>query len=298
MRVLIVTGLTAVYAACFVAIKAGLPYAPPLRFAGLRTLIASLSLFGLLIALRRPVRAPRATWRWIVPLALTATASAYGAMFVSPGRAGAGIASVVGNAQPLFVSALAAIALNERMTRGKWLTLGLGLTGVAAIAVPALVASDAYSLSGAAFALASAGGFAAGSVLIKRMDPGSRLIPVTAWQLLLGSVALLAASAFAERGERVIWNVEFAVLLLFLAVPGTSVTTAVWYWLVQRDELGRLTMFFFLVPVFGLALAAVIYGERIAPLAGVGVALILASSGSAIIDMRRAARTPLDRIGR
>lgn len=287
VRVLIVTGLTAVYALCFVAIKAGLSFAPPLLFAGLRTLIAGLSLLGLLIGLRRSIIPTRAAWPWIVPLALTATAFAYGAMFVAPGRAGAGITSVLGNAQPLFVAALAAIALGERMTPGKWVTLGLGLTGVGVMAAPAMLTGDVFGLSGAVLALASAGGFAAGSVLIKRMDPGPDLLPVTAWQLILGSLVLLAASGIAERGGRVIWSGEFLSLLIFLAVPGTAVATAAWYWLVQGADVGRLAMFFFLVPVFGLALAAVTYGERIDPFQAAGAMFILTGSGVAVAESRQ-----------
>lgn len=46
-------GLTAVYAVCFVAIKAGLAFAPPLLFAGLRAEIAGVVLLGLVVFLRR-----------------------------------------------------------------------------------------------------------------------------------------------------------------------------------------------------------------------------------------------------
>lgn len=155
------------------------------------------------------------------------------------------------------------------------------------MAAPAVLTGDVFALSGAALALASAGGFAAGSVLIKRMDPGPDLLPVTAWQLILGSLALLAASGVVERGGRVIWSGEFLGLLIFLAVPGTAVATAVWYWLVQGADVGRLTMFFFLVPVFGLALAAVTYGERIDPFQAAGAMFILAGSGVAVVESRQ-----------
>lgn len=287
VQVLIVTGLTAVYAVCFVAIKAGLSFAPPLLFAGLRTLIAGFSILGLLIVLRRPIIPPRSAWLWIAPLALTATTFAYGAMFAGPGRTGAGITSVLGNAQPLFVTAMAAVALGERMTHGKWVTLGLGLTGVVAMAAPAMLTGDVFGLSGAVLALASAGAFAAGSVLIKRMDPGPDLLPVTAWQLILGSLVLLASSRIAERGGRVIWSNEFLSLLIFLAVPGTAVATAAWYWLVQGTDVGRLAMFFFLVPVFGLALASVTYGEQIGLFQAAGAMFILAGSGVTVVEDRQ-----------
>jgi len=39
-------GLSAIYAFCFIAIKAGLAFAPPLLFAGLRAEIAGVVLLG------------------------------------------------------------------------------------------------------------------------------------------------------------------------------------------------------------------------------------------------------------
>ena len=104
------------------------------------------------------------------------------------------------------------------------------------------------------------------------MKPGSCLVSVTGWQLLVGGLPLLAASALVERGAPVRWTAEFVGMLLFLALIGTSLVTAVWYWLVQQAEVGRLSMFFFLVPVFGLGLALAIYNEPISRSAAVGLA--------------------------
>ncbi len=105
MRVLVTIGLTAIYAACFVVIQLGLAYASPLAFAGLRLVIAGVSLLGFGLLLRQSIRPNRRLWPWIVTLAVTATASSYGAMFVSAGWTSVGIASVLGNLQPFSSSA-------------------------------------------------------------------------------------------------------------------------------------------------------------------------------------------------
>lgn len=288
MRVAIVIGLTAIYAVCFIAIKAGLAYAPPLAFAALRTLIAGAALLAVVVALRQPALPPRRLWPGLVGLALSATAAAYGAMFVSPGQAGAGIASVLGNLQPVFVVGLAALVLGERMTRGDWASLLLGVLGAVLIAAPALEAGVGAS-TGALLAVASSLGFAAGSVLIKRLSLRSGLLAFTAWSLLLGSLPLLTAAALVEGGEGVRWSGPFVGLLLFLALPGTALATAVWYWLVEREDIGRLSMVFFLVPVFGLGLAVAIFDERLGQLPVVGVVLIFAGVGPAIARSRRGA---------
>lgn len=279
LRVALMFVLAVAYAACFVLIKAGSRFAPSLAFAGLRTVIAGAALLGLVVALRQPVVPPRGVWRWIAVLAFTSTAGAYGAMFLSPGRAGAGVASVLGNLQPIFVIGLAAPLLGERISRRSWMTLALGSLGAVSIAAPGLGGGSAYGVSGPAMALAASLGFAAGSVLVKRLNPPSGLLVLAGWQLLIGGVPLLVASAVVERETPIVWSGRFVVVLLALALGGTSLTTAVWYWLLRDGDLGRLIVFFYLVPVFGLVLSLAVYGESIGQVEAVGIALVLAAVG-------------------
>lgn len=109
---------------------------------------------------------------------------------------------------------------------------------------------------------------------------------MAAWQLIIGSLPLLGVSAIFEPNAAVTWNLEFIGLLLFLALVGTSFTTALWYWLLQRMDVGRLTMFLFLVPVVGLGISALVLGERVGPLEIVGAALIVAGIAAVVREGR------------
>jgi probable blue pigment (indigoidine) exporter len=277
-QTIVVVALTLIYALCFVAIAAGLRFAPPLAFAGLRAILAGLVLLGLLVARRQPLVPPTASWPWLAAIALTATTLAFGAMFLSPGRTGAGIASVLGNTQPLLVPALAARFLGERMTRGKWFALLCGLIGILLIAAPQLGVPGGDT-TGLAIAFAASTGLALSTVLVKRMQPQIDVLLLTTWQLLLGSLPLLVASALVEPVASIRWPWPFVALLLFLALPGTALANAVWYWLIRHDEVGRLSLFFFLLPVFGLLFARVLLGGAIAPIALLGSAVTFAGIG-------------------
>lgn len=276
-RALIAAGLAVVYALCYVVIKATLRFAPPLFFGGLRALIAGLVLLGVVGALRQPWLPERHSWGWVIAIALTATTLNFGAMFYSPMLTGAGIASVLGNTQPLIVTVLAARFLGEAMTRGKLLALATGLTGILLISAQALAAPGRDAAAGATLALTASAGASIGSVLFKRVKTPVSVLTLTAWQLLLGSLPLLAVSAIAERGARVTWNIEFVGALLFLALVGTALASAVWFWLVQHGEVSRLSLFLYLVPVFGLALAAWVLGERVSGPEVLGGLLIVAA---------------------
>lgn len=273
--------ITLVAASCFVAIRAAAGAAPPLRFAALRLLLAGGALLPLLPLLGQPLLPPRQLWPAILLLALAASAFGYGAMFASPGLAGAGLASVLGNAQPLLVLAAGPWLLGEALTRRKVAGLALGLAGLTLVTLPSLSGADALRLErGAALALASSVGLALGTVVVRRLGPRAPVLTLTAWQLLLGAVPLLAASALTERASPTVWSASFVVILLYLALAGTTFVTAAWYRLLARHEAGRLSLFFFLVPAFGLAFAAILLGEAVTPSQAVGAALVVASAAA------------------
>jgi O-acetylserine/cysteine efflux transporter len=274
--------LVPIYALCFVSIKAGLPYAPPLRFAGLRLMIAGVSLLLLALAFHHSLWLSPKTWLWVVPLALSVGTINYGAMFLSPGRAGAGIASVLGNAQALFIIVLAILFLGEHFTRAKGLALVLGLLGVLLISASDLMGANAYGLSGALLALLSSAGVAVGSVLVKRFAVGWSVLTVTAWALLLGSLPLLGGSLLLERTAEVRWTQTFLGLLFFLALLGSAFTTSVWYWLVQRDDVSRLSLFLFLVPVCGVLFAVHFFHEEFTLFDGLGIILTITGITAAL----------------
>ena len=273
-RLMLIGALSIVYALCYSAIKSGLPYAPPLRFAGLRAGVGGVSLLATVFFLGQPVLPPRRLWRGTVALAFLGTFLGYGAMFLSPGRTGAGLSSVVGNTGPILTVLLAAIVLGEPLTRNRVMALAFGTAGVAAIAWPDLLESTGRISTGAAFPLAAAASAASASVLLKKLDVGTDLLRVAVWQLLLGAVLLLALSSILESG-RVLWTPAFNGILAFLGLVGTALALSVWYWLIQREQVGQLSLLLFLVPILGLGLAYVAFDEPFGSRDTVGVALAL-----------------------
>ena len=274
------TALAGVYGVCYPLIKLGLAYAPPLGFAAVRSLAAGAVLLAVLVVLRRPVVPPRRLWPGVVALALMGTVLGYGAMFSSPGRTGAGLAAVLGNTTPLFAMLLAVPLLGEPLTRRRIAALALGTAGVVLIALPTLGVPSGLRPASLLPPLLAAAGFAGASVAVKRLEVGEAVLPVVAWQLLLGGLGLAVASGFLESGQALRWTPTFGALLLFLAVVGTAATTTLWYWLVQRDDVGRLSLALFLAPAVGLVLGVVVLGERPAIAEWLGVAVILSALGA------------------
>ena len=230
-------------------------------------------------------------------LALTATTATYGAMFGSPALMDAGLASVLGNVQPLLILVFGAVILGERFTRAKLLALIAGLAGVGLILSPSLGPASRGVGMGGALALTASAGAALGSVIFKRAWVRTGVVATTGWQLTLGSVPLLAAAVLWP-GAPVRWTAAFIGLLAVLALIGTALPTTLWFWLLREEEdAGRLSMFLFLTPVLGLALGVAVLGERVGVVQGLGV-LIIAVGLVAVGRKPRGQRDPAARLER
>jgi drug/metabolite transporter (DMT)-like permease len=276
LRAVLLLVVTAGAAICFPAIKAGLAFSPPLKFAALRTLIAGLALLAATPLIRQRLWLPKRLAWWIFPLGFIATTFTFGSMFLSPMFTSTTVASVLGNAQPLAVIVFAAIFLSENITRWKVCALLFGLTGVTLIAIRAAGGEGSNGLIGAVLALLSSLSAAGASIMFKKLRPTGNLIALTGWQMVAGSLPLFGLSILLEKDLTVHWNLEFIGILLLLAIVGSALTTVLWVWLLQKYEAGSLSLYLFLTPVFAIVTAYAAFRERLDWIQLGGVAAILA----------------------
>ncbi|HEY4476918.1 MAG TPA: DMT family transporter [Candidatus Paceibacterota bacterium] len=263
------------YAICFTAIKTGLIYAPPFLFSALRVLIGGVAIMLTLWFLKLPLWPERKLWPWILVMAVTATTINYAAMFLSAGRTGAGIASILGNMQPLFIVVMATVFLGERLSKSSWLSLILSLIGIVIIFSPTYFESTIYGIAGPFWAVVASISAAIGSVLMKYLGQPTAVLLITAWQFLVGSIPLFFFSWLTELPNyNSILDLKFIVILFLLALFGTAFGSVAWYLLIQRCEIGRLSLGFFLVPVFGLGLALML-GERLTSIEMLGAGVVI-----------------------
>lgn len=269
--------VAAASAFCYTGVKLGLVYAPPFKYAALRTSLGGGALLALLAACGWPLAPPRRLWPWTIALAVVGTFIAYGAMFMSPAHGGTALASVLGNTGPVLLVLLGAVVLHEPLTRLRLFALALGMSGVTLIVLSNGQYPTQQSLHATAIPLLGALAGAVGSVLAKRATLEGAVLQVAAWQLLLGAVPLFGLSWLIEGDKAVAWSPVFVGTLLLLAVVGTALPTALWYWLLQREDLGRLSPTLFLVPVFGLGLGMIAFQERLSWTQATGLLPILAA---------------------
>lgn len=264
------TAVVAFLGGCFVAIRAGLPYAPVLWFAALRALVAGVALSAVGLGLRRRLPRGLAEWTVVASLGLTNATIGGATMFAGTRHLATGISSVLANAQPLLIVLPAWALYGERPSRRSIIGLGVGFVGLIVVAVPG------GGGSGAALELASAAAATAGTLIARRLGTIDNLV-AGGWSFLLGGLALAAWAGLTEGTPAVRWDPRFVAILAFVGVLATAMVYLVWYQEARRCPLHRLAAWTFAVPVFGLVLAVIFEGEQPSAWTTAGISVVVAS---------------------
>ncbi|KZE35694.1 DMT family transporter [Chelatococcus daeguensis] len=264
------------WASCFPLITIGLDLAPHIVFAALRAAVAGLCLIVVGALCGRPVPKGGCFWILIVVVGLGATSMGFLGMFHAAEFVSPGLATVIANVQPIIAAVLATVFLGERLNAVGKVGLAAGLAGIAVIAWPGIASAhvQAYSL-GIAYVVLAATGVSVGNVAIKRLTGQVDPIMAMGFQLLIGAVPLALLSMLTEDISMLTWSTEFALVLVALAVLGSSLAFWLWFEALERVELNRANAFTFLVPIFGLLIGAAFFGERLEVVQIVGVILVL-----------------------
>lgn len=256
---------------------------PPFTAAAARLGVAGLLLVAMQAARGGPV-APGVGVGPVLWLGLTQTALFYGATYWGIAHQGAGLAAVLANTDPLFVAALGAVFLAERLSLRQWSGLGIGFAGVAVAVAPdgiwpPEVSGDALAVVGGALA------WGIGTIVAARMVRGAGApLALAGWQMVAGGLMLAAFAAVAEDGGHA--GPRAAGLVAVLAVTGSAAPLALFYTALQQAPAGEVSAWFFLVPVVGLLTAWPLLGET--PGASLMVAMVAVAAGLWLVLARSA----------
>lgn len=265
------------WAVCFPLISVGLSSSPHLTFSAMRAVLAGMALLAIGAALRRPFPPSAAAWGWLTLVGLGSTTLAFLGMVHAAEFVGPGIATVIANTQPLLAAVLAHAFLGERLSNRGYTGLILGFLGIAIIAAPQLLSAGERSYAvGIAYIALTALGMTIGNVIMKRLAGGVDPIVAMGLQLLLGGAPLMFAALAIEDPTSIQWSLRFALVLTSLALLGTALPIWLWFSVLETMELSRANAYTFLVPLFGVGIGVVFFGEQLGwfATAGAGLAVL------------------------
>ena len=264
----------------WVVMKVGMQYAQPFTFSALRTLLGAVSLFALLLALRRPLRPP--PLRWTIAIGLLQTTGFVGLMMWALQSGGAGKTSVLTYTMPFWLLLLAWAFLGERLRGVQWLAVALALGGLVLVLEPWRLQGTFSSL------LAVAGGFswACSAVVVKRFQKAHGdvdILSLTAWQMLFGSLPLVLIAVLTWQGSPD-WTPAFAAALAYNVLLGNALAWLLWLFGLRRLSAGAAGIATLATPVIGVAAAWIQLGER--PSAGEAAGMALIIGALAVVTAR------------
>lgn len=194
----------------------------------------------------------------------------------------AGLSALIPGLQPILTSTLANRLLGERVTPLQWGGLLLGLGGV-------LLILHSRPMTGEA-----GWGWLASAVSLVSITLGTlyqrRYCNRIDWRAgnLVQYVAVtmfFAIGAFLFENNVVHWTTEFVLALAWLVVVLSIGSIGLLYWLIRHHAASSVASLFYLVPAVTAVMAYILFGERLNPIAIVGM---IACAAAVFLVNRRA----------
>jgi drug/metabolite transporter (DMT)-like permease len=271
------------WSSAFIATKIGIKYCPPLALLSIRFIVAALILVFFIVLWRLPLPRGRRVWGRLIIFSLLNSCLYLGCTFEALKYLSAGMTSIIAATNPLLLALLAPILLQEAMTWRRVLGLVLGFGGVLFVMWTRLGGGNGYDTP-SGILLASIGilSLVSATVLYKKYPPQEHMIVVNAVQFGISEIVLLPISAIFENVGHISWNGALIWSLLYLVCMISIGAMLLWFWLLKRGEASVVSSYYFLTPICGLLLAALVLGEPFGFRDGVG--LIAAAIGIFLIN--------------
>ncbi|WLI77309.1 O-acetylserine/cysteine exporter [Kosakonia sp. H02] len=261
----------------FVVIKVGLHSMPPLMLAGLRFVLVA---FPAILFVARP----KVPMRLLLGYGLTISFGQFAFLFcaIKFGMP-AGLASLVLQAQAFFTIILGAGIFGERLQSRQLIGITLAVFGVLVL-IEASLNGQHISLLGFILTLAGAFCWACGNIFNKKiMQHTSRpaVMSLVVWSALIPIMPFMLASLIFDGPALMLQSlvtIDTTTLLslVYLAFIATILGYGIWGTLLGRYETWRVAPLSLLVPVVGMASAALLLGETLSVLQLLGAVLVMA----------------------
>ena len=251
--------------------KIGLESAPPVLFAGLRSVLGG-ALMAVLAWRRSGWPRLSGQGREYTLLTVLNVLLFFGLQTAAIGLLPSGLAAVLVYLQPVLVGVLAWWLLGEPMTGARIVGLVLGFAGIVVVSGGAFAGQ--VSTPGVGLAVASALAWALGTIVFKATD--GRVDPwwAVALPFLAGGVLLTLVGLVVE-GPEISWSPRFVAALAFAGFVGTALAWSLWFGLVAAGEAGRAASYIFFVPLVGVVVGAVLLDETLTLSLLLGAALVV-----------------------
>jgi drug/metabolite transporter (DMT)-like permease len=256
----------------FIVARYGSEDAGPLSFLTVRTAISALILWVVARAMKESqLTRPQISVQVITGLGIHAMY--LGGVWVAIDHGlPSGICALIAALHPVVTTVLSRVLLGEELPRRRAMGVLLGFIGVIAVVIEHGGAGDGvtgFAIGAMAVAVV---GMAGGTLVQRKYAVGTPLLGGTAMQYLattvvLGFLAVTWEGWQFEITARSVFSLAWSVLILSVAA------ILIMLWLLHRQAAAQVSSLFFLTPALSTIEGALLFQERLHPLAVIGLVI-------------------------
>ncbi|MFT4014325.1 MAG: DMT family transporter [Paracoccus sp. (in: a-proteobacteria)] len=281
--ILMGVGFALMWASAFTTTRIIVLASPPLTALVIRFALSAVAALVLARLMGQSLRLSRAEWRTVIIFGLCQNALYLGLNWIAMQHVEASAASIIASMMPLIVAFLGWSLYGERLRPLAVAGLVAGVLGV--VIIMGVRLRHGLDVPGAMLCMIAVVALAFATLAARGVGGSRNIMTIVAMQMAVGALALALPALVMEWGRPVHWSgpLVFSFIYTILA-PGVAATW-IWFLLVGRVGAVRAATFHFLSPIFGVATAAALLGERFG-LSDVIGALIVAA-GILMVQLAR-----------
>ncbi|SMO39163.1 DMT family transporter [Paracoccus laeviglucosivorans] len=281
-------GFALMWASAFTTTRIIVLAAPPLTALVIRFALSAVIAVLLARALGQSFRLSRGEWRTVVIFGLCQNALYLGLNWIAMQHVEASAASIIASMMPLIVAFLGWAVYSEKLRPVAVAGLVAGVIGVAIIMGVRL--QHGLDIPGVVLCLIGVAALTVATLAARGASGSRNMMMIVGMQMAVGAAALLPFAAMMEAGRSVQWSWALAWSFLYTVLAPGIGATWLWFMLVNRIGAVRAATFHFLSPIFGVAIAAALLGERFGASDVIGAVIVAA--GILMVQLARIPPTP------
>lgn len=285
--VLMGVGFALMWASAFTTTRIIVLAAPPLTALVIRFALSAVIAVVLARALGQGFRLSRGEWRTVIIFGLCQNALYLGLNWIAMQHVEASAASIIASMMPLIVAFLGWAIYSEKLRPVAVAGLVAGVIGVAIIMGVRL--QHGLDIPGLILCLLGVVALTVATLAARGASGSRNMMMIVGLQMAVGAAALLPFAAVFEAGRAIQWSWALVWSFLYTVLAPGIGATWLWFLLVNRIGAVRAATFHFLSPIFGVAIAAALLGERFGASDVIGAVIVAAG-----ILMVQLARIPAD----
>ncbi len=248
--------------------------AEPLTLFTVRFLLA-----GAVLLLVARITAPRflpqgKEWLHLTVFGLLNTALYLGIFIIALQEVAAGITALALALNPLMISFFSSVWLKRPVKFREWLSIVVGMTGVAIATYP-LLHSGYATVFGVSLLVLSMVMYSLGAVYYSSVPWRLSSMVINGWQVLIAGIVLLPFTLSFEGGGST-FDIRFWLSIAWLVVPVSVGAVQLWLYLLKEDPV-HASLWLFLCPVFGILYSAILLDEPFTRYTFIGTVIVMIS---------------------